>query len=89
MFRPALSFLIALSALLVSATVTAKTSVSSLQQPELPCPTNRTDAADLGDAASIAPATTTSGSSAVTKSSNKAARQRWKALLPGTLKSTT
>lgn len=89
MSRPALSFLIALSALLVSATVTAKTSVSSLQQPELPCPANRNDANDLGDAAAVAPAATTPSSSSVTKSSNKAARQRWKALLPGTLKSTT
>ncbi|HRG15146.1 MAG TPA: hypothetical protein PLB00_04075 [Pseudomonadota bacterium] len=90
MFRPALSFLIALSALLVSATVTAKTSVSSLQQPELPCPANRNDAGDLGEAATIAPATTTPGSSAVTKSgASKASRQRWKALLPGTLKSTS
>lgn len=89
MFRPALSFLIALSALLVSATVTAKTSVSSLQQSELPCPANRDDARDLGETATIPPATTSSGgSSAATKSgANKASRQRWKALLPGTLKS--
>ena len=87
MFRPALSFLIALSALLASTTLAAKTSVSSLQQPELPCPANRSDAIESGAPASAtAPAAATP---VISRGASKAARQRWKALLPGTLKSAT
>ncbi|MBL0028808.1 MAG: hypothetical protein IPO95_06995 [Rhodanobacteraceae bacterium] len=87
MFRPALSFVFASLALLASATVVAKTSVSSLQQSELPCPSNRSDAVELGEPAAAAATAPAVGNTVVTKPSNKAARQRWKALLPGTLKS--
>ncbi|MBK6434902.1 MAG: hypothetical protein IPF83_02875 [Rhodanobacteraceae bacterium] len=86
MFRPALSFVFALIALLVSATAVARTSVSGLQQSELPCPSNRSDAPDLGEPAATAAAPAVSGT-AGSKPSNKATRQRWKALLPGTLTS--
>lgn len=88
MFRPALSFLIALSALLASTTLAAKTSVSSLQQPELPCPANRGDAIESGASAAGANAPA-SATPVISRGANKAARQRWKALLPGTLKSAT
>lgn len=89
MFRPALSFLIALCALLASATVAAKTSISSLQPAELPCPANRSEGLGSGSAATTPSTSSTGGETVITRSGSKAARQRWKALLPGTLKSAT
>ena len=44
MFRSAL-FVVALVALSASASVVAKTSISSLQQNEMPCPVNNTEIA--------------------------------------------
>lgn len=87
MFRPAL-LVFALVALSASASVAAKTSISSLQQNEMPCPANSAEAS-VGGGASTPAASPAAVSSTPTKISNRSARQRWKALLPGTLKSTS
>lgn len=89
MFRPAPSLLIALCALLASATVAAKTSVASLQPAELPCPSNRSEGLGTDAPASAPTTSSTTGETTLPRSGAKAARQRWKALLPGTLKSAT
>ena len=86
MFRSAM-IVFAVVALSASASVTAKTSISSLQQNEMPCPVNNAEPDASGVGAStpvIAPAPVTTSP---VKLSNRSARQRWKALLPGTLKS--
>lgn len=89
MFRPALSFVF-LAALAASAAVSAKTSIPSLQANEMPCPANSNEAPTAGAPATSAPTTPASNEATVSpRSESRAARQRWKALLPGTLKSTS
>lgn len=89
MVRPALSFVF-FAALAASAAVSAKTSIPSLQANEMPCPANSVEAPATG-APAISPTATpaTNDAAASTRSESRAARQRWKALLPGTLKSTS
>jgi hypothetical protein len=89
MFRPALS-IVFVAALAASAAVGAKTSIPSLQQNEIPCPANNVETSSAGAPASAAPtAPAAAESTATTRSDSRAARQRWKALVPGTLKSTS
>ena len=86
MFRSAL-FVFALVALSASASAVAKTSISSLQQNEMPCPVNNTETAVSGVGAPTPGAAQSAVTATPGKVSNRSARQRWKALLPGTLKS--
>ena len=86
MSRSAL-FVIALVALFASASVAAKTSISSLQQNEMPCPVNNADTVIGGVGAPTPAAAESAVTTAPVKVSNRSARQRWKALLPGTMKS--
>lgn len=86
MLRLALSFLFVLCVVVASSAVAAKTAVSGLQPPELPCPTNRGDSLEYAAPGSD----TNAAAAAISRSVQKAQqRQRWKALLPGTLKSAT
>lgn len=85
MFRPALPFVMALVALSLCTEVCARASVANGPTPELPCPT--TEEASGGQAAPATPVTSPAVETPAAKPSNKASRQRWKVLLPGTLKS--
>lgn len=83
-----------IAVLLVSAAlatpVAAKTSIAGLAQPELPCPS--TQQAENGSAAAIEPSlvvTPVLVPTLPTKPNTRAARSRWKALLPGSIKSSS
>lgn len=87
MFRLVLTLLIAFTVLLAATSVVAKTSASGLQPADLPCPGNRNESIEANGGAATHPAP--SNDAANPRAAGKAARQRWKALLPGTLKSAT
>lgn len=87
MFRPVLMFVLALILASAGTDVSARASVPEPEQAETPCPD--ASAGDAGLATPAAPqAAPAAGETPVAKpSNNRAARQRWKALLPGSLRS--
>lgn len=87
MLRPARTFLFALLVLLAVNPAFAKTSATGLQPGDLPCPGNRGESVEAAGGAVTAPSP--GNESANPRVTGKALRQRWKALLPGTLKSAT
>jgi len=87
MIRSVLSFAFALLALGATWPIAAKSSSASVQQSGLPCPGDRSDALDAGAPAAASSAAPSIDGAAANRPSNKAARQRWKVLLPGALKS--
>ncbi|MBK7144555.1 MAG: hypothetical protein IPH76_04885 [Xanthomonadales bacterium] len=86
MSRPVLMFALALILASAGTDVSARTSVPEAEQTETPCPD--ASAGDAGLATPAAPqAAPAAGEVPAAKPSNRAARQRWKALLPGSLRS--
>lgn len=77
-----------LASIALSTPVVAKTSISSLAQAELPCP--GAQQAESGNAAALEPSlvvTPVLMPATPAKPNTRAARSRWKALLPGSIKS--
>lgn len=87
MSRPVLMFVLALVMAAAGVDAAARTSVQEAGQAETPCPD--ASAGDAGQATPAAPQASPAASEApaAKPSSNRAARQRWKALLPGSLRS--
>jgi len=89
MMRPTMSIAVLLASIALTTTVAAKTSISNLAQPELPCPA--TQQTEGSSAAALEPSLVVSPvlipTTTPVKPSTRAARSRWKALLPGSIKS--
>ena len=88
MNRAAMSSAVFLFALVASTSAMAKASISSLNQPELPCPGS---AIEAGNSAAIEPGLLVAPAAvpAPVKITQRTTRNRWKALLPGSLKASS
>lgn len=88
MMRTTTYLALLLASITFSIPVVAKTSISSLAQPELPCP--GAQPAEGGNAAALEPILVVTPAlmpATPAKPNTRAARSRWKALLPGSIKS--
>lgn len=84
MTRTTMYIAVLLASVTLTTPVAAKTSISSLAQPEPPCPGALADSG--GGAAGLA-VTPVVLPTIPAKPNTRAARSRWKALLPGSIKS--
>lgn len=73
--------------LLLALGASAKTSVGTTAPTELPCPSNRTESPESAPGA--LPLPSPGMTDPAIKPGNRASRQRWKALLPGSIKAIT